>query len=491
MAQLRRTSPILTRGAMWAERQSEHEAMRVEFDALRGDVDAVRADMAGIQTTLDRLLERVPASPRHTGATPPRSTAEDLRASDIWRDTEARAFDRRETRGMSPGYEALSRAEQQDIAKATGKPRAIFAGTTDYATAHRFIDKWERWAQLYVDADTGVSRLPAMAAIDALAGQLRGRAAQWLERMTDARMNDGRGEWTSFPDFCTEFRRAFPNRRSTTTSIRTYSRMRTNAYTSYQDFITDYDSFAAAAAVPPHIKATTLMEHIRRANKEVATTASCTPLWMRLEDVNHEVTEMEYRLLEDFCAKMFTTHAWFRHDPLNMDTLTQPLATDELATKLAAALAPTTPSIGSEHGSSHSVTREKNVLKPAVYAAIVENNQRTGWSPRDETAILRRNKQREEGRCFNCNELLSAGCGGYRVCKTKKAAEQPGLRKELRTICTAPTSVEEQLCALISDYEQQHSLYYTSTWPEDDEHSSDDDDDEDEHDWTVAGGSNN
>lgn len=116
-----------------------------------------------------------------------------------------------------------------------------------------------------------------MAAIDAVAGQLRDRAAQWLERMTDARMNDGRGDWTDFPDFCTEFRRAFPIRRSTTTSIRTYSRMRTNAYTSYQEFITDCDSYAAAATVPPHIKATTLMEHIRRANKEVATTSSCTP----------------------------------------------------------------------------------------------------------------------------------------------------------------------------------------------------------------------
>ena len=151
---------------MWAERQSELDALRSEFDAVRDDVDAVRADMQGIQATLKRLLERIPASPGGAGGRRSQqqqhnhnnnSGNSELRASDVWRDTDARAFDRRETRGMSPGYESLTRAEQQDIAKATGRPRAIFSGTSDYATAHRFIDKWERWAQLYIDADTGAS----------------------------------------------------------------------------------------------------------------------------------------------------------------------------------------------------------------------------------------------------------------------------------------------------------------------------------------------
>ena len=64
-----------------------------------------------------------------------------------------------------------------------------------------------------------------------------------------------------------------------------------------------------------------------------------------------------------------------------------------------------------DHGSTSNTSREKNALRPSVYAAIVANNQQTGWSPQDKAAVLRRNRQRKEARCFNCNELLSAGCG--------------------------------------------------------------------------------
>ena len=225
-------------------------------------------------------------------------------------------------------------------------------------------------------------------------------------------------------------------------------------FQSFNDYLVEFRTRSTNAMLTPIQKCVALMEQLHFANPSVASVLSMSPRWRLINRPHSNVTAEAYANFEDEVSAQMLDAAWF----------------NKLPSSNSSALQSTFEASGMVHMSQSDMNRQtpRPTLSPSLYQELKAQARTSGFNIDDQRRVMERKRQREEGRCFQCNELLKDGCGGYRKCKNRDRTQQKApLRAQIQHLMFANPSVEEQIVLAMGDYEQEaDSQLYALEWSE-------------------------